>query len=272
MKEYVSATTKDLEKVLNIVQTSIKITYPKYYPKEVVDFFSDLHCKENIKKDIEAGLVGILFVDGTCVGTGCYKDNHITRVYVAPEYQGNGYGTYIMDCLEKDISKNYSNAVLDASLPACRLYIKRGYKTVDHCKYPVENGAVLVYEVMEKELARNMTDIDYNGRSFVPLINSENGEVDGNTVFHYHQNGFDFSADYSGGEIKTGFMVGKVNKAGEIDFYYEHLNIYDEIRAGKCHSVPTIKDNGKIELHEKWQWLNGDCSMGESVVVEQERD
>lgn len=87
-------------------------------------------------------------------------------------------------------------------------------------------------------------------------------------MFIYHQSGTDFSAEYSGGEVKTGFMVGKVDAAGGLDFYYEHLNLDDEIRAGKCHSVPTIKDNGKIELHEKWQWLNGDCSKGESVVVE----
>jgi hypothetical protein len=28
-------------------------------------------------------------------------------------------------------------------------------------------------------------------------------------------------------------------------------------------------DNGKLELHEEWQWLNGDKSTGSSVVVEQ---
>lgn len=268
MKEYICATTKDLDSVFGIVQSSIKEIYPQYYPKEVVDFFSDLHSKESILKDIEDELVGILQVDGECVGTGCYKDNHITRVYIEPAYQKKGYGSYIMDCLEKNISLNYSSAVLDASLPASHLYSSRGYETIEHCKYPVENDVILVYEVMEKALSKNETRIDYNGKKFVPLINTENGEVDGNTVFIYHQSGTDFSAEYSGGEVKTGFMVGKVDAAGALDFYYEHLNLDDEIRAGKCHSVPTIKDNGKIELHEKWQWLNGDCSKGESVVVE----
>jgi len=27
-------------------------------------------------------------------------------------------------------------------------------------------------------------------------------------------------------------------------------------------------DNGKIELAEEWQWLNGDMSKGSSVVTE----
>ena len=92
MKEYISATIDNLEAVYNIVQNSIKETYLRYYPTEVVDFFCNLHSKENILKDIEEGLVGILTVDGKSVGTGCYKDNHITRVYVEPEYQGRGYG------------------------------------------------------------------------------------------------------------------------------------------------------------------------------------
>ena len=103
MKEYICATTKDLDSVFGIVQSSIKEIYPQYYPKEVVDFFSDLHSKENILKDIEDELVGILQVDGECVGTGCYRDNHITRVYIEPAYQKKGYGSYIMDCLENNI-------------------------------------------------------------------------------------------------------------------------------------------------------------------------
>ena len=40
------------------------------------------------------------------------------------------------------------------------------------------------------------------------------------------------------------------------------------MRIGVCHSIPQILDNGKIELYEKWQWLNGDKSEGESVVGE----
>ena len=41
-----------------------------------------------------------------------------------------------------------------------------------------------------------------------------------------------------------------------------------QIKTGKCHSVPTILDNGKIELSEKWEWTSGDYSKGISVLVE----
>lgn len=148
--EYIKATEKDLDQIVMLVQETIKTIYPKYYPKEVVDFFCELHCKDNIAKDISDGSVGIIKDNDTMVGTGCYQDNHITRVYVKPEYQGQGYGSYIMECLENKISLEYTSVYLDASLPASHLYETRGYQTIKHDRQNVENGVILVYEVMEK--------------------------------------------------------------------------------------------------------------------------
>lgn len=171
--EYIKATGNDTEEILRIVQDTIRTIYPRYYPQEVVDFFCELHCRENISKDIEAGFVGVLRVDGRIVGTGCYQDDHITRVYVKPEYQGRGYGSYIMQCLESEIGAKYDTAYLDASLPASHLYEKRGYQTLRHEKWDVENGRILVYEIMAKSLSYTSTDICNDGRFFVPQENTE---------------------------------------------------------------------------------------------------
>lgn len=266
--EYIKATESDTEEILMVVQDTIKTIYPRYYPQEVVTFFGELHCRENISKDIAAGFVGVLRDDDGIVGTGCYKDDHITRVYVKPKYQGKGYGSYIMQCLENEISVKYDMAYLDASLPASHLYEKRGYQTIRHEKWDVENGRVLVYEIMAKPLQHITTDICYDGRFFVPRENTENGEVDGNTVFSYHQRDNMVWADYSGGEIVRGHLVGTASENGELDFYYQHINEQEQVRVGVCHSVPRVLDNGKIELTEKWQWLNGDKSEGASVIVE----
>lgn len=150
--EYILAQKNDLKIVFDIVQKTIKSIYPKYYPQEVVKFFCELHNLENIEKDICGGSVGLLKNGEDFVGTGCYKENHITRVYVLPEFQGKGYGTYIMNCLEEKIAEIHNKAYLDASLPASHLYEKRGYVTIEHRKWEVDNGVILVYEVMEKEL------------------------------------------------------------------------------------------------------------------------
>lgn len=154
--EYGKATEKDLEEIYSIVKDTIQEIYPRYYPKEVVDFFCELHCEKNIFEDIKSGSVGVLRDGNRIVGTGCYKENHITRVYVKPEYQGKGYGSYIMQCFENQICLRYDKVILDASLPASHLYEKRGYQTTKHEKWNVENGKILVYEVMEKSL-QNMS-------------------------------------------------------------------------------------------------------------------
>lgn len=150
--EYIKATDENIDYVFSIVQNTVRSIYPKYYPKEVVDFFCGLHNRENIAKDIGSGNVGILVVNNQIVGTGSHEGNHITRVYVLPEFQGKGYGSYIIQCLEDEIAEKYHVVLLDASLPASHLYEERGYRTIKHEKWPVENDVVLVYEVMEKLL------------------------------------------------------------------------------------------------------------------------
>lgn len=66
--------------------------------------------------------------------------------------QAVGCGSHIMNCLEKKIAEKYDTAILDASLPAVCLYEHRGYKTVGHGIYKLENDVKLVYEIMEKKL------------------------------------------------------------------------------------------------------------------------
>lgn len=166
---YVKASDKDAKTIFEIVQSSVKNVYPKYYPQEVVNFFCELHSLEHISEDINDDLVGVLVVNGICVGTGCYRENHITRVYVKPEYQGKGYGTFIMDYLEEVISKKYTKAILDASLPASQLYEKRGYFTTEHRRCTVENNVVLVYEIMEKSLRQQRERVMTNPKELVRI-------------------------------------------------------------------------------------------------------
>lgn len=138
--KYIKAVIADIDIIYNLVQETIRTIYPKYYPSEIVEFFCNLHCKENIEKDIKEGNVGILIIDDNIVGTGSYIENHITRVYVKPEHQGRGYGSYIIHYLENEIAKNYNKAYLDASLPACSIYEHRGYETIHHDKWKWLNG------------------------------------------------------------------------------------------------------------------------------------
>lgn len=148
--EYRKATLDEAERVCYIVQHTKAEIYPNYYTKAIVNFFGKLHSIDNIVKDIEAGRINILVRNGEIIGTGSHTDNHITRVYVLPEFQEQGYGSYIMNKLEKEIFSEYDYCELDASLPACIFYEKRGFKTVRHVKYDIGNGAFMIYEIMRK--------------------------------------------------------------------------------------------------------------------------
>lgn len=149
--EYRLAKPEDAKSIYKTVQDTIKEVYPKYYLAEIVDMFSEFHKEENISKDIENGNVYVLLEKNEIIGTGTIIENHITRVYVLPEFQGSGYGTYIMDQLETVIGQKYGKAEIDASLPACKMYYKRGYKTIDHGIWKCANGVIQIYEIMEKE-------------------------------------------------------------------------------------------------------------------------
>lgn len=267
--EYLKATKGDVDKIYELVQQTILTIYPRYYPKKVVDFFCDLHNKQSILEDIENGYVGMLIEQGHIVGTGSYRGNHITRVYVLPKFQRRGYGNYIMNCLEGEIAKNNNSVYLESSLSACRLYERIGYKTIKHEEYVVDDNTVLIYEVMEKCISVNNSFINYDGKCFRVQKNTEDGEVNDETFFLYHQKEDIVWASYHGGMVKKGFLLGTVSNNGEMNFYYQHINDKKQLRIGKCHSVPHILENGKIQLHESWEWLDMKKTKGSSIIVEQ---
>ncbi|MEH7253091.1 n-acetylglutamate synthase [Neobacillus niacini] len=110
--------------------------------------------------------------------------------------------------------------------------------------------------------------INYNGRKFVSVENTANGEVSSKTFFEYKQEGNILSASYRGGEIVKGTLIGFVQADGSLQFRYNHVNARNEIRGGQCSSIPETLPDGRIRLHEKWKWTDHDQSEGESIVEE----
>lgn len=110
--------------------------------------------------------------------------------------------------------------------------------------------------------------INYNGKNFKPVSNSENGETSGETIFRYKQSGNILTSEYSGGKILYGHLIGLVDENGTIDMRYHQVNDKGELTTGICYSKPELLRNGKIRLHENWQWTSGDQSKGESIIEE----
>ena len=110
--------------------------------------------------------------------------------------------------------------------------------------------------------------INYNGRRFRPVSNTDNGETSAETVFDYRQADNVLTSTYAGGRIRSGHLIGLVGADGCIDMRYHQVNDRGELMTGICRSTPEVLDNGKIRLHEEWQWTSGDESRGSSVLDE----
>ncbi|MGB1207386.1 MAG: GNAT family N-acetyltransferase [Chitinophagales bacterium] len=110
--------------------------------------------------------------------------------------------------------------------------------------------------------------INYNNKQFCPIVNAENGETSSETIFLYRQSGDILTASYNGGKIKTGHLLGKVDEFGNIEMRYHQVNTAGELMTGFCHSKPEILADGRLRLHETWQWTSGDGSKGKSILEE----
>jgi hypothetical protein len=110
--------------------------------------------------------------------------------------------------------------------------------------------------------------ISYHNKKFRAIANSANGETSSDTIFHYKQEGNVVTASYSGGKITSGNLIALVDASGSLNMRYHQVNTKGELMTGVCFSTPEILPNGKIRLHEKWEWTSGDRSKGESIVEE----
>ena len=109
--------------------------------------------------------------------------------------------------------------------------------------------------------------INYDGRVFRPVSNV-NGEVSGDTVFTYRQEGRIVSATYAGGAVLNGHLLGTVDDEGSLEIAYHQVNVAGELRTGVCRTTPEVLPDGRLRLHEAWRWTSGDGSEGTSVVEE----
>ncbi len=110
-------------------------------------------------------------------------------------------------------------------------------------------------------------EINLNNKKFTSIVNSSNGEVSSDTIFHYRQKGNIIWATYEGGDILFGTLSGKISK-NQLVFTYQHQNLEGEFMTGKCETKVELVDK-KIRLNESWQWTCRDFSSGTSVLEEQ---
>ncbi len=111
-----------------------------------------------------------------------------------------------------------------------------------------------------------MTAPSTDGRTFVGVTNTGDGEVDDATVFDYHERDGLVWAEYAGGTIRLGRLTGTRN-GDTLDFRYVHVSADGSTSSGHCLAQLELLPDGRLRSHESWEWESRP-GTGTSVVEE----
>lgn len=110
--------------------------------------------------------------------------------------------------------------------------------------------------------------IDYNGRTFRSAAAETAGAGGNGPIGHYHQVGEVVWAEFAGGKVVRGTLVGSCDADGVLHLAYCQLLDGGQAVAGSCTSVPTVLGDGRIRLHEHWERFGRASATGVSVIEE----
>ncbi|MDT9687954.1 hypothetical protein Q5762_06220 [Streptomyces sp. P9(2023)] len=103
-----------------------------------------------------------------------------------------------------------------------------------------------------------------DGLTLAPVADQAPGQVGTRTRFTYHEEDGRIWAEYAGGDVVRGFLVG--TRAGDrLDFRYVQLKRDGTTSSGCCVSTVTELPDGRVRLEESWAWESQEGS-GTSVV------
>ncbi len=110
--------------------------------------------------------------------------------------------------------------------------------------------------------------IDYDGRVFRSSA-SETADPGGvGPLGHYHQHGNQVWAEFTGGKVLRGNLVGTCDQDGTLHLAYCQLLTGGTVVAGSCTSIPQVLDDGRVRLAEHWRRFDDAGSTGVSYIEE----
>lgn len=112
-----------------------------------------------------------------------------------------------------------------------------------------------------------MSEFNFNNKTFLLIENSKHGQVNSETVFKYKQEGNLVTADYSGGSIIYGKIIGQL-KNDTMEILYQCLTSKKELKAGKAIANVSITKENKIKLKLHWEWIDDKNEKGTSEYIE----
>ncbi|MDX2732436.1 MULTISPECIES: hypothetical protein [Streptomyces] len=105
-----------------------------------------------------------------------------------------------------------------------------------------------------------------DGLVLSPVADQAPGQVGTRTRFTYHERQGVIWADYAGGDVVRGHLVG-TRTGDRLDFRYIQLKQDGTTSSGHCASTVVDLTDGRVRLEERWEWESQEGS-GTSVVEE----
>ncbi|WP_326612550.1 hypothetical protein OIE62_12840 [Streptomyces scopuliridis] len=103
-----------------------------------------------------------------------------------------------------------------------------------------------------------------DGLVLSPVADQAPGQVGTRTRFVYHEEDGLIRAEYEGGDVVRGYLVG-TREGDRLDFRYVQLKRDGATSSGHCVSTVADLPDGRVRLEETWEWESQEGS-GTSVV------
>ncbi|MEU9008299.1 hypothetical protein AB0D12_00630 [Streptomyces sp. NPDC048479] len=103
-----------------------------------------------------------------------------------------------------------------------------------------------------------------DGLVLSPVADQAPGQVGTRTRFTYHEQEGRIWAEYEGGDVLRGHLVG-TREGDRLDFRYVQLKADGGTSSGRCLSTVVELEDGRLRLEESWEWESQEGS-GTSVV------
>ena len=110
--------------------------------------------------------------------------------------------------------------------------------------------------------------VNYDGRVFRSSAAETADATGSGPVGHYHQKDDLVWAEFAGGKVVHGSLVGRCADDGVLDLVYCQRLHDGSLVTGRCRSTPEVLPDGRIRLREDWERLGPHAATGVSYIVE----
>ena len=112
--------------------------------------------------------------------------------------------------------------------------------------------------------------ITLDGVKMNVIKTAENGVVNHETIFRFSQKDEVVSAEYQGGKILKGFLVGKLSIQNQLEFSYCQMQVDGKLDNGVSICQLSQNEKGKIILTEHFEWKSRPGEFGTNVFQQLE--